>query len=63
MATEEEGEEPKQAEQEGDHRAGILSGSKLRDQPFSGICRDRSPPVPMGKDVPGIEDQWIVLVT
>jgi hypothetical protein len=30
VATDEEGEEPKQVEQEGDHRAGILSGSRLR---------------------------------
>jgi hypothetical protein len=30
VATDEEGEEPKQVEQERDHRAGILSGSRLR---------------------------------
>jgi len=30
VATDDEGEEPKQVEQEGDHRAGILSGSRLR---------------------------------
>jgi hypothetical protein len=34
MTTDEEEEEPKQVEQEGDHRAGILSGSRLRDQPL-----------------------------
>ena len=28
VATDDEGEEPKQVEQEGDHRAGILSGSR-----------------------------------
>jgi hypothetical protein len=33
MATEEEREEPKQVEQEGDHRAGIVAGSEPTDQP------------------------------
>jgi len=33
MATEEEREEPKQVEQEGDHRAGIVTGSEPTDQP------------------------------
>ena len=37
MAADEEGEEPKQVEEEGDHRAGIVSGSELTDQPLA--CR------------------------
>jgi hypothetical protein len=36
MAAKEEGEEPKQVEQERDHRAGIVSGSMLRDQSLAG---------------------------
>jgi len=32
VAAEEEREESKHVEQEGDHRAGIVSGSELRDQ-------------------------------
>ena len=36
MAAEEDGEEPKQVEQEGDHRAEIVSGSGLTDQPLAG---------------------------
>ena len=35
MATEEEREEPKQVEQEGDHRAGIVAGSEPIDQPHA----------------------------
>jgi hypothetical protein len=35
VPVEEEGEEPKQAEQEGDHRTGIDSGSEPRDQPLA----------------------------
>jgi hypothetical protein len=34
MAAEEEGEEPKQVEQEGNRRAGIVSGSRQIDQPL-----------------------------
>ena len=35
MAAAEEGEESKQVEQEGDHRAGIVSGSEPTDQPLA----------------------------
>jgi hypothetical protein len=35
MAAEEEGQETKQVKQQGDHRAGILSGLGLRDQPLA----------------------------
>jgi len=34
MAAEEEGEEPKQVEQESDHRAEIVAGSEPTDQPL-----------------------------
>src|SRR5438094_2619140 len=35
MAAEQEGEESKQVEQQGDHRAGIVSGSEPTDQPLA----------------------------
>lgn len=47
VATDEEGEKPKQVEQEDDHRAGILSGSRLRDQPLDrrrGVWRGTGSP-------------------
>jgi hypothetical protein len=39
MATEEDGEEPKQVEQEGDHRAGIVSGSGPIDRRLASRLR------------------------
>ena len=35
MAAEEEGKDPKQVKQEGDHRAGIVAGSVPADQPLT----------------------------
>jgi hypothetical protein len=35
LAAAEDREEPEQVEQEGEHRAGIVSGSALRDQPLA----------------------------
>jgi len=35
MAAEEEGEDPKQVEQEGNHRAGSVAGSRSADQPLT----------------------------
>ncbi len=39
MAAEEEGEEPKQVEQESDHRAEIVAGSEPTDQPLDRRAR------------------------
>jgi hypothetical protein len=36
MATQEEREKPKQVKEKGDHRAGIVFGSKPRDQLLAG---------------------------
>jgi hypothetical protein len=34
MAADDEGKEPKEVEQDGDHRPGILAGSEPTDQPL-----------------------------
>jgi hypothetical protein len=39
MAAEEEREKPKQVKEKGDHRAGIVFGSKLMDQLLEGRTR------------------------
>jgi hypothetical protein len=44
LAAAEDREEPEQVEQEGEHRAGIVSGSALRDQPLAAgwlLAKDR----------------------